>query len=101
MSWTIDEHIGEMRPWPEKVIVHRGETDEALCYRPVTECGRCKHCTAASGSTTHETLYECHGPLVPGWDYYNDEPAHTYVPADGFCMYGTPKTDGDDESEMR
>jgi len=32
MSWSIEEHIGEGRPWPEQVVVYRGETDESLAY---------------------------------------------------------------------
>lgn len=32
MSWSIEEHIGEGRPWPEQVVVYRGETDECLTY---------------------------------------------------------------------
>lgn len=32
MSWSIEEHIGEGRPWPEQVVVYRGETDESLTY---------------------------------------------------------------------
>ena len=32
MSWSIDEHIGEGRPWPAQVVVYRGETDECLAY---------------------------------------------------------------------
>ena len=32
MSWSIEEHIGECRPWPAQVVVYRGETDECLAY---------------------------------------------------------------------
>ena len=32
MSWSIEEHIGEGRPWPAQVVVYRGETDECLAY---------------------------------------------------------------------
>lgn len=32
MSWSIEEHIGEGRPWPAQVTVYRGETDECLGY---------------------------------------------------------------------
>ena len=32
MSWSIEEHIGECRPWPTQVVVYRGETDECLAY---------------------------------------------------------------------
>jgi len=32
VSWSIEEHIGEGRPWPEQVVVYRGETDESLTY---------------------------------------------------------------------
>ena len=32
MSWSIEERIGEGRPWPEQVMVYRGETDECLVY---------------------------------------------------------------------
>lgn len=32
MSWSIDVHIGEMRPWPETVNVIRGKTDETRRY---------------------------------------------------------------------
>ncbi len=32
MSWSIEEHIGECRPWPAQVVVYRGETGECLAY---------------------------------------------------------------------
>lgn len=32
MSWSIEEHIGEGRPWPAQVVVYRGETSECLAY---------------------------------------------------------------------
>ena len=32
MSWSIEEHIGECRPFPAQVVVYRGETDECLAY---------------------------------------------------------------------
>ena len=32
MSWSIEEHIGECRPWPAQVVIYRGETDECLAY---------------------------------------------------------------------
>lgn len=32
MGWSIEEHIGDCRPFPEQVIVYRGETDECLAY---------------------------------------------------------------------
>lgn len=32
MSWSIEEHIGESRPFPAQVVVYRGETDECLGY---------------------------------------------------------------------
>ena len=32
MSWSIEERIGECRPFPAQVIVYRGETDECLAY---------------------------------------------------------------------
>ena len=32
MSWSIEEHIGECRPFPAQVVVYKGETDECLAY---------------------------------------------------------------------
>lgn len=32
MSWSIEEHIGDCRPFPAQVVVYRGETDECLAY---------------------------------------------------------------------
>ena len=32
MSWSIEEHIGECRPFPAQVIVYKGETDERMAY---------------------------------------------------------------------
>lgn len=32
MSWSIEEHIGECRPFPAQVVVYKGETDEYLAY---------------------------------------------------------------------
>ncbi len=32
MSWSIEERIGDCRPFPAQVVVYRGETDECLAY---------------------------------------------------------------------
>lgn len=32
MSWSIEEHIGECRPFPAQVVVYKGETGECLAY---------------------------------------------------------------------
>lgn len=32
MSWSIEEHIGDCRPFPAQVVVYKGETDECLAY---------------------------------------------------------------------
>lgn len=32
MSWSIEEHIGDCRPFPVQVVVYKGETDECLAY---------------------------------------------------------------------
>lgn len=32
MSWSIEEHIGDCRPFPAQVIVYKGETDECMAY---------------------------------------------------------------------
>lgn len=32
MSWTPDLYIGELRPWPDAVLVRRGDTDETMQY---------------------------------------------------------------------
>lgn len=32
MSWTPDLIIGELRPWPDAVLVRRGDTDDAMLY---------------------------------------------------------------------
>ena len=32
MSWSIEERIGECRPFPAQVVVYRGETDECMAY---------------------------------------------------------------------
>ena len=32
MSWSIEERIGEGRPWPAQVVVYRGETSECIAY---------------------------------------------------------------------
>ena len=34
MSWSIEERIGELRPWPDAVRVVRGKTDETRRYVP-------------------------------------------------------------------
>ena len=34
MSWHITEYIGELRDWPGKVNVFRGDTDEHMSYLP-------------------------------------------------------------------
>lgn len=32
MSWSIEEHIGDCRPFPSQVVVYKGETGECLAY---------------------------------------------------------------------
>lgn len=32
MSWSIEERIGEFRPFPAQVVVYKGNTDECLAY---------------------------------------------------------------------
>lgn len=32
MSWSIEEHIGDCRPFPAQVVVYKGETGECLAY---------------------------------------------------------------------
>lgn len=32
MSWSIEEHIGDFRPFPAQVVVYKGETGECLAY---------------------------------------------------------------------
>lgn len=32
MSWSIEEHIGDCRPFPAQVVVYRGETNECMAY---------------------------------------------------------------------
>lgn len=32
MSWSIEEHIGDFRPFPVQVVVYKGETGECLAY---------------------------------------------------------------------
>lgn len=32
MSWSIEERIGEFRPFPAQVVVCKGNTDECLAY---------------------------------------------------------------------
>ena len=32
MSWSIEEHIGDFRPFPVQVVVCNGETGECLAY---------------------------------------------------------------------
>lgn len=34
--WSIEEHIGECRPFPAQVVVYKGETNERMTYVP--EC---------------------------------------------------------------
>ena len=32
MSWSIEENIGENRPWPTQIVVYKGETSESMAY---------------------------------------------------------------------
>ena len=32
MSWTPEVHIGELRPWPDSVLVVRGNSGESMRY---------------------------------------------------------------------
>ncbi len=32
MSWTPEVHIGELRPWPDSVLVVRGNSGETMLY---------------------------------------------------------------------
>lgn len=50
------------------------------------EIVRCKDCEHAFEKDNG--MYSCHGDLTEPWDYYNDCPNVTLVPADGFCFCG-------------
>ena len=50
------------------------------------EIVRCNDCERAFEKDNG--MYSCHGELVELWDYYNDCPNVTLVPADGFCFCG-------------
>lgn len=52
---------------------------------------RCRDCRFA-----HETcdgMFDCEGPMVQTWDYYNDQPMSNPVQPDGFCAWGIEKED--------
>ena len=71
MSWAIDEHIGELRPWPKAVRVHRA--DDFLDYLPertTTRSGRfktkygrrvplCERCGYAIGDDRYNFCPKC------------------------------------------
>lgn len=69
MSWSIEEHIGEGRPWPEQVVVYRGETDESLTYArrslsDVNQMVELMDTLAAENAKLRELL-------VDAWGYIN------------------------------
>ena len=64
-------------------------------YRKIAlleEVVRCKDCEHAFEKDNG--MYSCHGDLTEPWDYYNDCPNVTLVPADGFCFCGKRREDG-------
>lgn len=44
MSWSIEQHIGELRPYPDSVRVVRGRAEESRRYVPEPP-----HCTMEPG----------------------------------------------------
>ena len=64
-------------------------------YRKIAfleEVVRCRDCEHAFEKDNG--MYSCHGNLTEPWDYYNDCPNVTLVPADGFCFCGKRREDG-------
>ena len=55
----------------------------------VVHCRDCEHAFEKDNG-----MYSCHGDLTEPWDYYNDCPNITLVPADGFCFCGKRREDG-------
>ena len=63
MSWAPEIHIGEMRPWPDAVLVVRGETDEACRYVPCRTAIRISVPRQSHVALGHYECGECHGTV--------------------------------------
>ena len=75
MSWSIEQHIGELRPWPESVRVVRGKAKESRRYVPESP-----HCTMEPDGYWQEEygyvtcsncgevwVFDCDGPKQHKW----------------------------------
>lgn len=47
---------------------------------------RCRDCRFAF--ETCDGMYDCNGPMVQPWDYYNDQPMSNPVPPSAYCAWG-------------
>lgn len=83
MSWTIEEHIGECRPFPAQVVVYRGETDECIGYVRGDVADRLK--------AENEKLRELCAIVIDDW-------MSKVCPSFPFCEYGGEYQDCTDET---
>lgn len=75
MSWSIEEHIGEGRPWPAQVVVYRGETDECLAYVSGEVADRLQ----AENAKLRERVAELEELLPENGRWYRAETVEAYV----------------------
>jgi len=87
MSWSIEQHIGELRPWPDSVTVVRGRAEESRRYvpEPQERIVRCKDCRKSEMGGTRCRLWRT-------FDLFRT-PVHAYVEPNGFCSWGEPMED--------
>lgn len=83
----------ERLPTEERVCVCTVDGERVRCFGgEVRErVVRCRECRFAQELC--DGMYDCNGPMVQTWDYYNDEPLRNPVPPDGFCAWGIEMED--------
>jgi hypothetical protein len=78
----------------EYVTIWRGNRPTKLRWGiPVVRCRDC-----ANATRCEDGMFDCHGPLVQTWDYWNDEPLRNPVPPYGFCMWGVRRIEQSEPS---
>ena len=95
MSWSIEQHIGELRPWPDSVRVVRGKDEESRRYvpEPQERIVRCKDCRY--GYQHDCTRYPQDKRYMGKWYCiaWGDGMQGEWTKADGFCHRGKPRED--------
>lgn len=72
MSWSIEEHIGDCRPFPAQVVVYKGETNECLAYVSGEVADRLKVENTKLRELCKELLDLCYDAYEQEWGWDDD-----------------------------